>query len=291
MEKIFRKAGDNPNHPYIIKVAFTGNAAFIIQGQTLHSAFNFPYSNQILSLSDKIRDERRTLLKNLKAVIIDEMSLVKSDMLYQLHFRLMKDIFQNETPFGGVAVFLLGDILQLEPVKGTPIYGVPRDPKLKLTHTLNDLWKEFKIINLQTNHRQGADNEYANILNRIRVGEQTGKDIEKLETRIFKRGHKNLPKDALYISGTNAVVNKVNKSKLNEVSGKMETITAIVYSETKGEFKPRLDKKGDIAGTNLKYELSLKKGCRIMLTYNLDVCDSLTNGSQGEIIEFIYKLG
>ena len=171
LERIFRKPGDNPNHPYVLKVAFTGNAAFIVQGQTLHSAFNFPYGNQILSLSDKIRDERRTLLRNLRAVIVDEMSLVKSDMLYQIHFRLMKDIFQNDTYFGGVAVFVLGDILQIEPVKGTPIYSAPRDQRLKLCHAVEDLWKKFIVINLNTNHRQGDDKAYANLLNRIRVGD------------------------------------------------------------------------------------------------------------------------
>ena len=106
LEKIFRQAGDDPNHPYIIRAAFTGNAALIIRGQTLHSAFNFPYGNEVLSLSDKIRDQRRKLLQNLRAVIIDEISLVKSDLLYQLHFRLSKDIFQNDLPFGGVAVFV-----------------------------------------------------------------------------------------------------------------------------------------------------------------------------------------
>ena len=89
-ENIFRKPGDNPNHPYQIKAAFIGNAASIIQGQTLNSAFNFPYGNQMFSLSDKMRDERRTLLRNLKAVIVDEMSLVKSDLLYQLHFQYQK---------------------------------------------------------------------------------------------------------------------------------------------------------------------------------------------------------
>ena len=188
LEKIFRKPGDNPNNPYIIKAAFTGNAAFIIQGQTLHSAFNFPYGNQILSLSDKIRDERRTLLRNLKAVIVDEMSLVKSDMLYQLHFRLMKDIFQNELLFGGVAVFVLGDILQIEPVKGSSIYSAPRDERLKLYHAVEDLWKKFTVNNLNTNHRQGDDKEYAHLLNRVRIGQQKKEDITKLETRVFKKG-------------------------------------------------------------------------------------------------------
>ena len=99
-------------------------------------------------------DERRTLLRNLKAVIVDEMSLVKSDMLYQLHFRLMKDIFQNNLPFGGVAVFVLGDILQIEPVKGRPIYSAPRDERLKLCHAVDDMWKRFIVINLNKNHRQ-----------------------------------------------------------------------------------------------------------------------------------------
>ena len=117
-EKILRKAGDDPNHPYILRTAFTGNAALIIKGQTLHTAFNLPFGNEVLSLSDKLRDERRTLLQNLKLLIIDEISLVKSDILYQIHFRLMKDIFQNESLFGGVAVFVFGDILQIKPTKG-----------------------------------------------------------------------------------------------------------------------------------------------------------------------------
>ena len=289
MENIFRKPGDNPNHPYIVKVAFTGNAAFIIQGQTLHSAFNFPYGNQILSLSDKIRDERRTLLKNLRAVIVDEMSLVKSDMLYQLHFRLMKDIFQNDLDFGGIAIFVLGDILQLDPVKGSPIYSAPHDSRLKMRHAVDDLWKKFIVINLKTNHRQGDDSEYANILNRIRIGQQTQADIKKLNQRVFKRGDKAIPKNALYISGTNAEVNRENNLRLNELQGKEESFTALVYSETKGEFKPPIDNKGDVRGTTLKYELSLKKGCRVMLTYNLDVCDSLTNGSQGEVVDFKFS--
>ena len=81
----------------------------------------------------------------------------------------------------------------------------------------------------------------------------------------------------------------MNNLKLNELEGKEVTITASVYSETKGDFKPSIDKKGDITNTTIKYELCMKKGCRVMLTYNLDVCDSLTNGSQGEVIDFTYN--
>ena len=181
LEQIFRQPGDDPNNPYIIKSAFTGNAALIIGGQTLHSAFNFTYGNEVLSMSDKIRDHRRKLLQNLRVVIIDEISLVKSDLLYQLHFRLSKDIFQNDLPFGGLAVFALGDILQIRPTLGSFAFDAPKDKRLKLFHAVEDLWKRFSVVNLKTNHRQGDDRDYADLLNRVRVGEETKMDIEKLK--------------------------------------------------------------------------------------------------------------
>jgi hypothetical protein len=66
LERILRNSGDDPNHPYIIRAAFTGNAALIIRGQTLHSAFNFPYGNEVFSLSDKMRDQRRKIVTKSK---------------------------------------------------------------------------------------------------------------------------------------------------------------------------------------------------------------------------------
>ena len=57
----------------------------------------------------------------------------------------------------------------------------------------------------------------------------------------------------------------------------------------KGKIDPKVDKKNDIFGTPLQKNLNLKLHCRVMLTYNLDVCDSLTNGSQGEVIGFEYE--
>ena len=105
-EKILSRSGDSPSHPYIIKAAFTGTAAANIMGQTMHSAFSFNFGNEYLTLGDKSRDERRTLLENLQIVIIDEYSMIKADMLYQLDLRL-KELKQNHaSPFGGVAIFL-----------------------------------------------------------------------------------------------------------------------------------------------------------------------------------------
>ena len=85
---ILLTSGDSTNFPYVLKSAFTGTAASLIEGVTLHSAFSFSFENKHYSLSDKNRDAKRTALKNLKMVIIDEISMVKADMLYQLDLKL-----------------------------------------------------------------------------------------------------------------------------------------------------------------------------------------------------------
>ena len=117
MEKILRNPGDCPDHPYILKTAFTGTAAANIKGQTLHHAFSFGFGNEFYSLSDNVRDERRCELQNLKMVIVDEFSMVKSDMLYQLDLRLREVKSKPDVLFGGVSIVLFGDILQLRPVQ------------------------------------------------------------------------------------------------------------------------------------------------------------------------------
>ena len=74
-----QQPGDDPDYPYVIVAAPTGTAAANVRGQTLHSAFNFAFGNEHFSLSDKTRDTKRNLLKNLKLVIVDEISMVRSD--------------------------------------------------------------------------------------------------------------------------------------------------------------------------------------------------------------------
>ena len=286
IDKTFRSPGEDPNFPYVLKLAFTGNAAAIITGQTLHSTFKFKFNNQLTGLSDKIRDLRRKQLCNLRVIIIDEISLVKSDLLYQLNFRLQKDIFQNTLAFGNVAIFTFGDILQIRPPGARQVFLPPTDPRLQILHEVDPLWRKFEVVILKTNHRQGEDKDYANILNRIRVGEHTEDDINTLNTRVFPRNSPDLPKDALMVTGTNAIVNKYNGEKLNQLDGELFEFKADVFSDTRGVFVPKLDNAGMIKGTTLPYILHLKVGCRMMLTYNIDVCDNLTNGSLGQVIAF-----
>ena len=96
-------------------------------------------------------------------------------MLYKIDLRL-REITQRNMPFGNVAIFALGDIMQIKPVMGRYIMQCPINKQFWLAFEVDSLWHKFDCITLEVNHRQGEDNEYASMLNRIRVGQETPED-------------------------------------------------------------------------------------------------------------------
>ena len=200
------------------------------QLQTLHSAFSFNFGNTFLTLSDKSRDEKRNLLQNIKVVIIDEYSMIPSDMLYQLDLRL-KEVKQiTNSPFGGVSVFLLGDILQLRPVLGRFMCEIPKSESYHLSHLADPLWEKFGVVMLINHHRQGEDRVYADVLNRIREDKLIDDDLEMLETRIRPNNHSDIPENALYVTCTNAEVNRINAERLIMLEGEEYIIEAVTVT-------------------------------------------------------------
>ena len=129
-------------------------------------------------------------MKNLKVLIVDEVSMVKADMLYQLDLRLQELKEKVGTPFGGVGIIAFGDIMQLRPCLARYIFKDPINTEFEVAHMLNPLWKMFKSVLLEKNHRQGRDKEYADLLNRVRIGKDTDKDIELLMSRVRPADHK-----------------------------------------------------------------------------------------------------
>ena len=99
---------------------------------------------------------KRTLLKNLKLVIIDEVSMIKSDQQYQLDKRLMEITQKVGKLFGNVAIFYVGDVMQLKPCKGRYIFDEPICKDYKIDYELRMHWHSFDVIILEENHRQGG---------------------------------------------------------------------------------------------------------------------------------------
>ena len=186
----------DPSHPFVLRTAPTGSAAHNIDGLTFHSAFNFPFGNSFSNLGDNQRKVMRNSLQNLTLLIVDEMSMVKSDLLYQLHNRLWENT-QNSDFFGGISVVLCGDLMQLRPIQANWIFDDPRGADFKQSHDIQPLWELFKPIELRFNHRQGNDKTYADLLNRVRCGNFTKSDIEVLKSRVTDT----YPSDAVYVFG------------------------------------------------------------------------------------------
>ena len=283
---ILQRPGDDQECPYIIVAAPTGTAASKVRGQTMHSAFGFSFGNEHFSLSDKVRDKKRNLLKNLRVVIIDEVSMVKSDQQFQLDKRLREITQKAAKLFGDVKIFYFGDIMQLKPCMGRYIFDEPINADFKLQFHLGTHWQSYEVITLEENHRQEDDKEYADILNRFRVGEQTAEDLKKLQTRMRSIDDPDI-KGAVFISCKNKEVEKLNRKMLNAIEGKALSFEAINVHPIIKKFKPRIGNKGNVKDTPFLQMLVLKKGVRVQLTYNIDTMDCLTNGTCGVVVDFM----
>ena len=155
-EKILRSEGDKPHHPRVLLLAQTGKAASIIGkclfrnivnvfyslniiflgGTTIHGAFDFKFGIEVTTSGDKKLAQLRENLSEVKLIIIDEMSLVSADQLYKIDAKLREIFHLNKQPFGGIAIVLVGDLLQIPPVKGVYIFKRPKFEKSGVAHDL-----------------------------------------------------------------------------------------------------------------------------------------------------------
>ena len=288
VQKIVQKEGDNPEQPCVVKTAFTGCAASNIEGYTLHGSFGFSFSNKHFSLNDKSRDKKRNAMMNLVLVIIDEISMVNPDQLVMLDMRLQEIKEKSGVPFGGVGVMVFGDMMQLKPVQGRYICQEPSNPEYHAAHHLKPRWKMFQSILLEKNHRQGDDKSYADMLNRIRVGDQTEEDMQQLERRVRKKGHKDLKRAEIHIGCKRKDVAEKNKNYIMKLKGKFIPLFAKHHHDTMKNYKPQISAKdGNVGTTSFKHELMLKIGAKVMIVHNIDVPDMLTNGTIGKLEDVI----
>ena len=169
---------------------------------------------------------------------------VKVDMLYQLDLRL-KEIKNTQSDFGGVAVLLCGDLMQLKPVKANWIFDEPRNEDFQISHLIRPLWQQFQSFELTHNHRQGSDKEYGDILNRVRVGLHTQEDMEILRARLTD----DYPEDSLFIYGKRDPMMKKNHERLSLLPGEVEVLQARHIHPLMKKYCPRIDDYGFVHDT------------------------------------------
>ena len=287
IEKILRKPGDNPLKPKVLILAPTGIAANLIHGTTLHTGLGFKFgSRKYLPLKDSRLETFRKSFEELEVIIMDEFSMISVDQLYDVHRRL-EEILISKDLFGGKSVILLGDIMQLAPVKGRPIFGKPFGQKnSSLWNSTDNIWKSFEVVSLKVSQRH-KEREWKDCLNRIRIGEHKNEDKKLLEGRKLKYFPNINRDDASHVFYTNLEVDTHNRRMLNLQK------SDLIHIEAEGMYpkgyrllvKPH----GTIEDTSFLKDFYVKKGARVMLTFNVNIADSLVNGSLGTVIDFIWE--
>ncbi|HVU53498.1 MAG TPA: helix-turn-helix domain-containing protein [Puia sp.] len=257
-------------------VAPTGVAAINAGGTTMHSFFQLPFGpyvpaqqygwdtgrsgatdpNSLLS-GIRLNASKRELLRELELLIIDEISMVRADMLDAVDTILRHFRDQPLLPFGGVQVLYIGDLFQLPPVVSQEewqllreYYNSPFFFDAKVVREQPPVYLELKKI-----YRQ-QDAAFIGILHNIRNNNATPYDLEKLHDH-YEPGF-TPPRDSSYITLTshNARAEHINQAELGRLRGKLHAFEATVTGEFSDKAFPA------------EKVLQLKEGAQIMLIKN-----------------------
>lgn len=235
-----------------VVLAPTGIAAIQVGGQTIHSFFAFDYT--ALDPKSIWRDEKGNilpethpyiaqivpLLRNIDVLIIDEISMVRSDVMECINIKL-QIARKNALPFGGVQVVVFGDLYQLPPVVADNDIRRYLDERFGGSFFFNApavIDADFKIYELESIHRQ-KEPEFQSMLNEIRTGTASPDTIDRFNERYdILPPHKK--DDVLTIATTNKIVDEVNDYKFRILSAKEFTYMATLSGDTE-QLKTQLD--------------------------------------------------
>lgn len=266
------------NGKNIAITAPTGVAAKNAEGQTLHSMFGLTTAMYIpgkMRMRYRLDDAREKVVKKLDVLIIDEISMVRCDLMDMVDLTL-QHYKGNKSPFGGIQVVFFGDLFQLPPV-------VTEDDEEHLySHYPNQYFFSsdvitkypFPLLELNKVHRQ-EDPVFVNILNHIREGKYLASDRDILNKRLKPGYDPSERESAVYLRTRNKKVWGHNMGKLEKLPGDDVLFTAYIDGIFPKEQYPT------------DYELKLKVGAKVMLLRNDHDGLKYVNGTQG-VISSIY---
>lgn len=261
----------------LVITAPTGVAAIHAGGVTLHSFFQLPfgpympegadpfgqqYGSEVTdrhSLFRNIRfnQEKRELIRELELLVIDEVSMMRCDMLDALDAILRHFRKQPYLPFGGVQVLYVGDLYQLPPVVKNEdwdilgsVYEHPFFFAAKVVKQAPPLY-----IELKKNYRQN-EQTFIDLLNRVRNNIVTAADLETLNSRFNRNFQPPANQKYITITTHNSRADVINRDELRKLRGKQTTFAGIVEGEFSDKALP----------TDMNLEL--KEGAQVMLIKN-----------------------
>jgi len=237
-------------------LAPTGVAAINVQGETIHSFFRFRPDITVDRVS-VARGGQRELYRHLDMIVIDEISMVRADLLDCVARSLELNGPEPGAPFGGVRVVFFGDLYQLPPVVRPDEEHLFRtyyaSPYFFSAHCLEDV--EVTWVELTEGFRQN-DDVFLDILNAIRDAAVTERHLALLNSRVVQNADPLAYSDYVFLTTINARAAQINNEQLQRLPGRVHTFQARVS----GDFQPSADPTERV--------LQLKPGARVMLLNN-----------------------
>lgn len=272
----FLKKVFHSTHKKCVIAAPTGVAAINAGGVTLHSLLQLPFGcfvpaeilSDIQEIAIKISTPatilkemrfsriKLSLLRELELLIIDEVSMLRADLLDAID-TILRFVRRNQEPFGGLQIFFVGDLLQLPPVVKdqewwiiSKWYKSPYFFEAKVLKENPPVYIELKKIFRQ------SDQAFIEILNNFRYNRPSQRDLDMLNKTCQKFDEVKNCKDYIFITTHNRIVDERNNSELK----KLESPTFYFEAEVEGDFPEYL--------FPVEFELQLKVGARVMFIKN-----------------------
>ena len=267
----------------IAVLAPTGVAALNVRGQTIHSFCGFKPDITL----DKVRKvpkrfaDKAELVNHLQTVVIDEVSMVRADLLDCFEKFLRLNGPHPRKRFGGIQVALIGDLYQLPPV----VTSAERElftshyesPYFFSARVFADAALALEFVELEKIYRQ-TDSGFIGLLNAIRNRSASDEDLARLNTRV---DHGFVPRGddlTITLTSTNDLAAARNREKLDELPGRARAYEGIVD----GEF--------DRSAFPTDERLELKPGAQVMLLTN-DPNGRWVNGTIGKVTRIVRRKG
>jgi hypothetical protein len=274
-----------------VVVAPTGVAAINAGGVTIHSQFNLPLSS-FIPTSDSVnlnlvtnrralmehmqfRKEKRKVLQEMELLIVDEISMVRADILDAIDF-VMRKVRRREKPFGGVQVMLIGDMHQLPPVVKEPEWAILKHYYASPYFFDSLVWKQLDAaeIELKKIYRQ-SDARFVRLLNNIRHQQLDEDDYEELKKR-YNPGFRPTEEGYILLATHNNKANAVNETELKKLEGRPYAFEADITGDFPEHIYP------------CEKYLQLREGAQVMFTRNDAADGKYFNGKLATVKKLTY---
>ncbi len=274
----------------MVVVAPTGVAAINAGGVTIHSFFQLSFGPQIPQDPDRMQPaptpfestsaanikrfsrEKINIIRSLDLLVIDEISMVRADVLDAID-EVLRRYRTRYKPFGGVQLLMIGDLQQLAPIVKDDEWEILKSYYDTAFFFSSRALKKSKFTGIELNHifRQ-TDQQFIDLLNRIRDNQLDTLTLQKLNERYVPGFNPDEKEGYITLTTHNFQSQQINSSKLNSLKSAVVRYTA----EVKGEF-PEYSYPTD-------FELELKVGAQVMFVKNdLSPAKRFYNGKIGKI--------